>query len=322
MDKVAIYKPIKFQYITIIVLSIIFGWIAGYRPFGFGRDFINYYNFYSTLSVGDSISYYRFEPAFVISAMISKHILGLSFELFVTILTAISLFIKLNVLKKLDHPFLAILFYLSVWYPLHENTQIRTAFALSILFLALKPMLMKQWIRFSALAAVSICFHYSAAMVVIILLFSNLLANYRMPIAIIVIFVSGSIVNQSVSFLSDIFELINPLYRSGYEEFEKPNIFSINNILTFFLIIFSWVSGNLKCHRKRVISLVTICGLMVFLLFSSEPVLSHRLKEMILVFTTLIAFEYRFSLKKSPMIICSFAISIYSLYLSISSGLF
>lgn len=305
-----------------LLFSIALGFIAGYRPFGFGRDFSSYAFFYDRIGVGDDFSYYRFEPGFVWLASFSKNWLDVPYMTFAAGLAAASLLIKAYSIRRLEHPFLAITFYIVCWFPLYENTQIRAAFAIALLFLATNYLLEQRWMVFIGLSALASTFHTTALFGAVVLSGAYWLSNYRLPVGIIVIASFGAMIAAIRDWIFPYLVRLNTLLEIGDIDSAEPNVFSAVNIVTFMFLAFSAVSGSLTSRRSRTFFLVSCAGLSVFLGFLSTPVLAHRLKEMLLVFSTFIAFEYRITNRTIPQAVLAIALAAGSLYLAIVSGYF
>lgn len=299
-----------------------FGLVAGYRPFGIGMDFLNYDFFYSQIGVNDNVSYYRYESGFVWLAFIAKNWLHLDYKTFAAALMTTSLLIKTQSLSKLEHPFLAIMFYMACWFTLHENTQIRIAFALALLFLAANYMFQQRWLLFVGLAALASTFHTTALFGAVILAVAYWLSSYRLIFGVVIFSTSAAVFYATLDWFLPYFILLNGLLGSGDIVYAKPNIFSIVNLATVLFLVSSATSGSLISRRSRTFFLVCCAGFAIFLGFLSVPVLAHRLKEVLLVFMTFIAFEYRFTVRTLPQVVLAITLAVVSVYRSIAGGLF
>ncbi|WPZ27566.1 EpsG family protein (plasmid) [Sulfitobacter pontiacus] len=307
---------------VILLVSVAFGYIAGFRPFGIGLDFLNYQFFYDDIRSSDKFSYFRFEPGFVYVAAMFKSFTGLDYTYFAAFLMTLSLIIKLSVLKRLDHPVLAVIFYLSAWYPLLENTQVRIAFATSLMFLATDKMIEKRWTWFLLLSAIASTFHLTAAAAATGLAAASFLARYRLRYSIPLIGLGGLALSAFITTIMLYATQLNPLLLLQDTGSNSPNIFSVLNIAIFLFLIFFVASGSAKENRRRIFFLVTCGGFMVLLVFFQIPVIAQRLKELLMVFMTFIAFEYRLNSKALPQTILATLVAGGSLYSAISYGLF
>jgi hypothetical protein len=308
--------------VSIFLISAVFGYIAGFRPFGVGLDYLNYQSFYNELRLDDALSYFRYEPGFVFLAQQFKSFTGLNYMYFAATLVTISLIVKFSVLKRLHHPSLAIIFYLCVWFPLHENTQVRAAAAIALLFMATEKMFQRRWVHFIVFAIISATFHITAALVAIVLLSANFLANYPLKYSIPIGLIVAASASGMLATLLTLFDQLNPLFRSGDTDFVRPNPFSGTNMATIMFLMTFMFSNSHKDHRCRTFFLVACSGMVVFFLFASVPVLAHRLKEVLMVFITFIAFEYRITLKTIPQAFFATCLMVWSIYSAVSGGLF
>lgn len=322
MNRLVIHKTSIWPVSSIFLISVVFGYIAGFRPFGIGHDFQNYQFFYDEIRPNDEISYFRYEPGFVFLAASFKYLSGLDYTYFAAFLMTISLMMKFSVLKQLNHPILAVIFYLCVSFPLHENTQIRIAFAIALLFLATVKMFEKRWILFAVLLLLATTFHTASALGAIVLAAANFMAKYRLRYGILFISLTAILISGVLTTALDFFVQLNPLLREGDMDSARPNLFSGTNIATALFLLSSLFSGSLKDHRSRTFFLVVCGGLAVFFVFISVPVLAHRLKEVLMVFMTFIAFEYRITKKTTPQAFFATALMVWSIYSALASGLF
>lgn len=322
MNSLVIRKTNVWATVAIFLVSAVFGYVAGFRPFGIGFDFLNYQSFYNNIRPNDELSYFRYEPGFVFLTAWFKSLTGLDYKYFAAFLMTISLMIKFSVMKRLDHPVLAVIFYLCVWFPVHENTQIRLAVATAFLFLATAKMFERRWEWFVVLSAIASTFHVTAAVAAASLAASSLLASYRLTYSIPLIGFGGVALAASVTTVMYFAVQWQPLLLVQGAEVTPPNFFSGFNIATALFLLSYVASGSGKEYRGRTFLLVTCGGFLIFLAFFSVPVMAQRFKELLMIFMTFIAFEYRMTLKTVPQAILASALSGWALYSGISYGLF
>lgn len=322
MNSLVIRKTNVWATVAIFLISAVLGYVAGFRPFGIGFDFLNYQSFYNNIRPNDELSYFRYEPGFVFLAAWFKSLTSLDYTYFAAFLVTISLMIKFSVLKRLDHPVLAIIFYVCVWFPLHENTQIRLAVATAFLFLATAKLFERRWEWFVVLSAIASTFHVTAAVAAASLAAASLLARYRLKYSIPLTGLGG--VALSASFTTVMYYAVQwqPLLLEQGADSASPNFFSGFNIATALFLLSYAASGSVKEYRGRTFFLVTCGGFLVLLALSPVPVMAQRFKELLMIFMTFIAFEYRMTLKTVPQAILASALAGWALYSAISYGLF
>jgi hypothetical protein len=302
--------------------ALVLGLIAGFRPFGVGRDFLQYLDFYSSIGPLSSYSDFRFEPGFSWMAIQASNIIGINYYAFAAVVASFSMALKFRTFSGLHHPFLASAYYISCWFPLHENTQIRAAISITILFFAAHKMFQNKWWQFILLCAASSLFHYSAFFGAFAIFISYHLSKYSIGIGIIISAFSGIVLTIAMDYIFPAVIILREgieydTYRSG-----SPNIFSFVNVLTFLFIVLSLANGSMNDRKNKTFLLVVITSFSVLIGFYTVPVMANRMRELLAVFMAFIAFEYKLDSKTLPQFIISMALCVGSLYLSISSGLF
>ena len=305
-----------------LILAILLGIIAGFRPFGVGKDFYQYLQFYSQIDNNFNPFSHRFELGFVLSAMISKLILGLDYVYFAAFLAASAVAIKMVALRELENPFRAIAFYIFCWFPLFENTQLRVAVAISVLFIASRCLVHNKWLSFAILSAVACMFHMTAAFGAIVLLIAYHLSRHKISIGIVCAVAAAALFYVSLPISLKIMNDLNPLLIPSISASETPKIFSAINVTTMVFLIIAPMSGILNDRSNKMYYLVMLAGVAVFIGFASIPVAAHRLKEMLFVFMTFIAFEYRFTWRTLPLAVVACLLAVGSLYVYITDGFF
>ncbi|MEW6255302.1 MAG: EpsG family protein [Pseudomonadota bacterium] len=309
------------RFILIFIISTVLGYVAGFRPFGIGRDFLNYSYFYALVDFND-ISFFRFEPGFVISAKIAKTVFEFDYMTFAFVLMTVSLCLKFFVLSSLKNYIPAFAFYIACWFPLQENTQVRLAVATSIIFLATKYLFQNRWKTFLALSAIAATFHITIVVCAAVIFTAHFLGRYKVLYSLAICVVPALVIPYLIDLIFPIFVQIN-LTLGGIEPgSEDINIFSLTNIFATLFLIASVLSGSVNSHSNRVFFLVSCAGFACLIGFMSIPIVAHRLKDMMLVYMTFIAFEYRMSTKTLPQAIIATLLAAGSLYANINLGLF
>lgn len=307
---------------SVILIAVILGYIAGYRPFGAGFDFYQYWYFYNRIGPFSNLSDFRFEPGFVLIAKISSQIIGLNYFQFAAAISAICLIVKFRSLEGLESFIPALMFYLCVYFPLHENTQIRIALAISVLFFSTRYLFSENWLKFAIASALAVTFHTTAIIASVSLISCYFLSKFHIGYGIAIAVIISALMSSFLGMiLSDLMEL-NPLLENSLNISINPNVFSITNIFTVAFLFFYILSGSARDRRSKTFFLVSCFGISAFLGLYAVPVMAHRIKELLLVFMTFIAFEYRWNNKTYPQAALAIVLAIGSLYGSIITGFF
>ena len=315
----------RLLYIGLALLGVTFAFAAGFNLFGESRDYASYESFFEELRPKSPTEYVRFEPGFVLAAWVSKFVLFIQLPAYLFALMSVALVVKSSVFMKTTYPTLTMLFYLANWFPLHEYTQVRVAMATSLLFLSFNYLFQGKRTWAAATFALAASFHGSALFAAAITLIAHSMSKYRMWV--IAPALVGAVVLLQVlltGVLLPVLQGINPLvvaYINNSSEFENPTILSGNNILTILLLALIALGSGLKTVRHRTLFLVAVQGLVVFIVFKDIPVLAHRLKEIALVFLTLLVFDHPITAKRVPQLVAAVGLSAWTLYKSISLGI-
>jgi hypothetical protein len=310
---------------ALTLLGVTFAFAAGFSLFGESRDYASYELFFVELRPKNPTEYVRFEPGFVLATWIGKFVLFLQLPAYLFVLMSVALAVKASVFMKTTYPTLTMFFYLANWFPLHEYTQVRVAMATPLLFLSFNYLFQgkRTWaVTTSALAA---SFHVSALFAAAIVLISYSMSKYRMWVTVPALVGAMALLPFFITVvLFPVLQGINPLfaaYMKNSSEADIPTILSGSNILTILLLAFIAMGSGLKTVRHRTLFLVAIQALVVFIVCRDIPVLAHRLKEIGLVFLTLLAFDQPITAKRVPQVVTAVGLSAWSLYKSISLGI-
>ncbi|PZX48364.1 EpsG-like putative glucosyltransferase [Cereibacter changlensis] len=311
-------------YLSMFLISIAFGFSAGYGAFGESRDYFSYNEFFSQLRPGRIFANFRFEPGFVFSTWVAKFALGLELPATFSLLMSAALLLKSHSFSRAQHPILTMLFYLATWYPLHEYTQVRVAMATAFLFAAVNCFFANKRMMFILCGALAVSFHGSAIFALACVLTAHSLAPLRLRFSIpLLLGLSLSLSIILKSSMLPIMAAINPLtsaYITLADGFEVPTIFSGANILTVAFLVLFYKASGFNSPRHRTLFLVTVASLMVFVALRDVPVMAHRLKEITLVFVTLLAFDYKISPQRVPQAAVAFGLATWSLYKAVTLG--
>lgn len=305
------------------IVAVVLGIASGYAWFGIGRDYIQYLDFYNSLSISDNSANFRFEPGFVLFAHSVKYAMRLDYQIFIAIFVIIVLILKVWVFSYIRNPVYLFLFYLINWYPLHEYTQIRAAMAVSILFVSLRFLLNGKWKSFLILSLLAATFHATALVAAGFLVFSTFLSRYRLLVAVPLVLAATIIPPLVVMKVLPVLANINPLiesYTMNVDQYEV-NIFSGGNILTILLLISMMFSGAIQDRGRRILFIISVSSIGIMVGMQEMPIIAHRLKEILLVFMVFIAVNEKVNIKTFPQIILAVLLSIWNLQAAIAQGI-
>lgn len=308
----------------LVPLAIFLGIAAGYQNFGEGRDYFAYRTIYQDIRLTDTLDVVRFEPGFVLSVWVSTFILGLQFSVFFSLLATGSLLVKFGLFSRHQRPILTVLFYLCCWYPVHEYTQIRAAVALAFSLLAAEFFFRRKYIVFSLLMALGFAFHYSAIILAVALPGAYMLSGFRLPLvigAVVSLAVAMAAMNVAVFSLAGQFNGLIDTYVANLDGYQV-NLLSGANILTACLLAAIIYSGSLKTHQDTTFFILVLIALATAIAFQAVPVISHRSKEILLVFLVPLAFKGALTKRVLPQYVLASALAGWSLYSAISQGIF
>jgi len=274
---------------------MVFGAAAGYRALGEGRDQLSYRMFFESIRELGELDYFRFEPGFVLISAFFKLRLGVEVDFLIASLATIALLIKFSIFAKQNHPVLTILFYLCCWYPLHEYTQIRAAFAFAFILLAAEALFRGRWIKFGVMVSAAFLFHASSVVVAAALPAAYFLSSLRLPIVVGGVAVSAVILQflmEPLLIFAEKLSAITVYYAANIDGI-TVNLYSGANFLTVALLVAIIFAGSLRSRRDRTLFILVLFGLSAAVAFQSIPVFSHRLREMFLIFLVPLAFNMR-----------------------------
>ncbi|MBD3680016.1 MAG: EpsG family protein [Rhodobacteraceae bacterium] len=309
--------------LLLVPLAIFLGIAAGYREFGEGRDYFAYIMVYEDIRLTDTLDVVRFEPGYMLSVWGSKFILGLQFEVFFSLLSMGALLVKFVLFSRHQRPIFTSVFYLCSWYPLHEYTQIRTAVALAFGLLAADFFFRRKYIVFSLLIALAFSFHSSAIILAAAVPGAYMLSRFPLPLVIAVIAgMTIGVGGMAVAILSlaGQFNVLISAYVDNLEGY-KVNIWSGANLLTLGLLAAINLSGSLKTRQENTFFILAVSALAAAIAFQTVPVLSHRIREMLLVFLIPLAFNGALTKRATLQYALATTLAGWNLYSALSQGI-
>ncbi len=231
------------------------------------------------------------EPSFTwISSAI--HAIGGDIRLLFLVYAVIAIPLKFIAIRQLsDYLFIPVMVFISHFFILHDMIEIRASAAVAFFMLSIKPLCEGRKGKAALLILCAIFFHYSALVLLVMLLFSNkpLSRTWKWCLSLIVPFgyviyflnidvlttIPLPIIGQKLEVYKEMKEL------GGFEEifvFKNPTL--LIKMLCFYLLI--WYDEVVNEHIPYMPLLTKLMGMSLacFFLFSSLPVLSGRLYEL------------------------------------------
>lgn len=166
-----------------ISFSIFLLCLAGFRDVGVDNDSVNYQYYFVT---SGEMTYYQIITGDYWDSVergyyfLNKIIFSIGGS-FTTLLFVVSILTSLLnysiILKYCRYPFLSLLFYLSFFYIYRDFTQIRYALACGLVFYAVHYLLIKRYFLFSIFLILSLLFHNTSYILLLILPFCFLVKN-------------------------------------------------------------------------------------------------------------------------------------------------
>lgn len=300
---------------------------AGTRSFGTGRDFLEYLQFYETITPYAISNYSRFEFGFEVTAWFFATILRQPFENFIIFIAFISLSIKFYLFRwYLSSPWLAMTTYVLLFYPLHEYTQIRTAAAVSFAYLSIHLLMEAKYIKSFILVLVAFLFHSS-----ILLLVIAAILIYIVPRKLYLIFIFSSAIVLFLFYgfigtiLKDYFIELNPLialYVDNTDFSVEVNVFSVTNVMLMLSLLSCYVSGYIKNNRYCEIFFFLGCIAFFWLIiFQNSPVVALRTAYVLFVAIIFLVFRAKFSYQTAiPQLLVLLAAG-WGFYRAVNEGL-
>jgi hypothetical protein len=288
------------RWFAILSISALAGIAAGYRWFGYGRDYYDYLIAYAGVETTFSVSYSRFEPAYNALSWVFKTILNVEYETFTSVLIAVALTIKLYLINRyLRYAALATIVYFLFLYPLHEYTQVRVALGIAFGFWGLHLFLARRWLLGLLCFTIAILFHYTMIVFVAGMTVAVLIRNRRWVIVgtlfgLIVLALSESLLNFVTTF-AGLFSPIATFYTQQVARgllADDVNLFATVNLMLYASLIsallFRWFNED---RYRRINVLLALISVLIMVLFVTLPVFAHRLREVFAFAFILFAFR-------------------------------
>lgn len=293
------YEQVKFnKAIPILIFIIALSFLAGLRGPFVSKDYATYqYSFkavdtyFNDLKRGDIFGF--FEPGYLIVVAALKNVSELNATVLLMLFFALaSIILKLTQFNKLViNPFVATLFYFSLYYPLMEMAQIRIGLASAIFFVAMNKYLERRYVYFSVLVLLATMFHYSAILYLFIFFINTKKLNRILYVGFLLATLILAIVKLP---LLDILNSINPSLVigkvKGYETAlkyitdMKINVFNavfiVNFLVSVYVLLFVKKDELEKDSNMLLFLKCTIFSLLLLAFLAGVPSLAFRVSEL------------------------------------------
>lgn len=288
------FTPFKSN-ILLFVIVILLALLAGFQDTSVSKDYLDYQYIFDNIHdmTGDGFYYLlTYEPGFVGIVTVFRKLFEANYGVAIMFFYALaSLSLKVFTINRLSiNPYLVLLFYFSYFFLLHEMTQIRISLAAGIFLISLIPFLKEKRITFAALILLATCFHYSAIVYLIILLFDNNKFNKNLYSVVLVLSLLLGVIKLPVLYLLGSFDASNISTKlTTYIEISENGSIAVNvfnslnilNILCCFYFIFAVKKEILT--KDKILMLFLKCNILsIFLLsfLAGAPAFAMRFSQL------------------------------------------
>lgn len=311
----------QFIFWSMIVVLIV---CAGFRPLGVDFDSWSYVGLYQ-YAESDIV-----EVSFWLLSTIIKATVDDVRVLFV-VYALITVLIQAYAIRKLANDWLLALLILTSHYFIFQNmTQIRVAVSASIFLCAIYWLSQgKKWI-YLLLIGIAILFHYSAAMLLPLVFFSNkdLTKKKRMilaawiPVMYVLFFIGlDLIVSMPIPYIQSRMAAYEKLKETGLigDDINPFNSLFLLRMAIFYYILFKYEHFKQFTPYLPVLLKVYCCSFCAFLGFSSLPVFAGRASELfgiveIFVFIQLVNAAQPKAFSRLMVVLLAFALLTYDIF--------
>ena len=277
--------------------SLIIAYLTSVKAFGIDRDYYNYILFYETVQGRISYSDLKFESGFVYLSWLFRNLIGFNFPAFVFVITTFSLSIKFWFFYKYTKfPWLAIISYMLMFYPLHEYTQIRVSIALSFSILGIHFLINKRPFKSLLFFVIAPFFHLTVIVISIFAMIYFIRNKYigltLVAVGGLTVWFAGDFILNTVLIISSDFNSLSDYYVSSAEYTEKANIFAVSNIAIYSVIAFCLIRGwYIKSDLDFMLFIFLMASVACLIILIDLPVFSQRLKEVLSMFMIALTFR-------------------------------
>lgn len=277
----------KYNKYIYVLIGVILAFTAGLRPEDATNDYMGYLKAYYTINDYSS----RLEPTFYIIVSFVKVVFSNPVFLFI-IYAILGVSLKFIAIKQISELYLlSALIYFTSFFLLHEMTQIRAGVASGILLLCIKPLYQRNLKKFIILVALSISFHYSALVFLLLWFLNPKNIDRKFYLSLIPIVYILALKGFTLGFIIehipiDPIQTLYSMYKINMEKGlgDKINLFNGVQLLHCAMALFLIYNvDKLKKQNEYAPILLKIytLSIIIFVMFSDFPVISFRISELL-----------------------------------------
>jgi len=289
------YSLFRRCHVEWLIFSIVIFACAFFQILGESQDWQNYDSFFDLLrSEGIGVfEFSRFEPGFVIVSLFLVDLFSSNLVVYAVIAASV-MFLKCWIINQFVLEwqifFLAVLFYLARFAPLHELTQIRVACSSSFLLLAF-VLLTRGNLRGGITACVAALVFHSSAICIIPFLFIHT-SSRRNAIIVCAVFFIGALlsINLILNYFQDSINVVMVYQTVGFGD-EMPNPLSSGIMLDWAMILTGLLLWDRISPVMKHILFIELVGMSFFYSSLDFAIISHRIRELFSVFWIFFAAE-------------------------------
>ena len=314
------------KYIIYGIIVLLLTFLAGLRPIGIDNDGEAYVRYFNGLIDYD----FEVELSFDMIAAISKFISDSPVVLFL-IYALLAIPLKGFAITRLTKfVFVSLMVWMSNFFILQDVTQIRAAVATASFLMGLHFYLKKQWPVFLLFVAVSIFFHTSAVLFLMVLFFSNKplsnMARWILAVPPIIgmamaLMKVDLVVALPIDYVQNKVEIYEELRDTGVmgDEINVLNIVFLLRIMTYYFLLWKYKVVEEQGKYVSLFLKLYMFSLFFFTALAFFPVAAFRVSEMfgvveiVLLPCVIYAFEQKFA-GKLFITIYAFAYVIYNIF--------
>lgn len=274
--------------VIFISVFLILVFVSTFKLLGQDRDYNNYYNWFS---YAKNIQGETKELSFLFLRYVIHNFLDGSITILFFFYAVLGVFFKLLAIKKYSPiPYFSLFLYVSMYFPLHEYTQIRVGVAAGLILLSIPEIVRDRCFIFLFKIGLATLFHWSAVYAIfpyILIRFFSLRFIFVLPLWGVFFSLFKEqlliVINKIISFIP----LLGYYYstHSGHDEsFNVFNILFLMNLCVWF-VIFA-LSPKRVLFTKNIFSVsfvffsFSVFSYLIFA-FLGKPVISFRLYELL-----------------------------------------
>jgi len=317
----------SFLYWTTALILIL---IAGLRPIGLDRDSIAYAKYFQSTVDADFLDK---EPAFWIIKGFNDIFFFGNIHTFFLIFATLGVSIKFLAIKRLSKvPLLSLIVYLSLYFILHEMTQIRAGVAAGLFLLSIPDIYDRNFRKFIIKFLLAFSFHYSA-IVMLPLYFLNPkklniiyfllpIVGFILAIFNLLLFFLLNFSHMLPNFLAYKINIYLDLLKLGkHSEINIINVYYSFLLFTIYFCFFLYVKNKIKNNYDILFIKTLTISLFSFYFFSDVPVFAFRISESLNIVVIIFLPNLIFYFKQKKLILSLMILFLLYMFYKLTSSL-